>query len=296
MLVPSTKPLLNKVCSVEIWVWWWYRYTFIFTTYVYIYMYVNIYPYLLRPTIYNIHVLQIYIYIHIYIYVCLDLLTIISPLTLAKIFTKCPAQKKMCFFACQIWVRSEAEVAIIGSTIAWGSQFGFRDSQVSRLKVDHAWGMRSFQNTKPNQDANNSKVVPLLSKMKKQIHLCILVIILGISARYVSLQFVIAILGGGGSNPKLYSQTVAIPCKMLEASQSVWCVEFGGHISINLKYLTWPWVCVCVCVGGADFQWKFPMGIRCICCLIAEACVFLLLYNFLRSWVLSLCFNYPPEV
>ena len=38
---------------------------FILHMYEYIYMYVNIYPYLLRPTIYIIHVLQ-------NIYVCLD--------------------------------------------------------------------------------------------------------------------------------------------------------------------------------------------------------------------------------
>lgn len=51
--------------------------------------------------------------------------------------------------ASQIWVRSEAEVAIIGSTIAWASQFGFRDSQVSRLEVNHAWGMPSFHANVP---------------------------------------------------------------------------------------------------------------------------------------------------
>ena len=163
---------------------------------------------------YIIYMFCKFIYIYIHIYICLlGFIDHNFSLDIGKNLHQVSSSKKNVFFACQIWVRSEAEVAIIGSTIAWGSQFGFRDSQVSRLKVDHAWGMRSFQNTKPNQDANNSKVVPLLSKMKKQIHLCILVIILGISARYVSLQFVIAILGGGEATQSCILKPWPFPAK-----------------------------------------------------------------------------------
>ena len=125
MLVPSTKPLLNKVCS-EIWVWWWYRYTFIYTTYVYK-LYISTCM-LLSTHIYS--VLQYIIYMFckfIYIYTCL--LGFIDHNFSLNIWQnistqvwKNPAQNTLWFFASQIWVRSEAEVAIIGSTIAWGSQ------------------------------------------------------------------------------------------------------------------------------------------------------------------------------